>query len=244
MSGRLIILPKKNYCPWNPQNLERVLRDERIEKERIETQKKNEQRRIKHDKIQKKKIRLSSDPLPAAQLDATIGSEISAQERHINLFCEEEAESRRCTIKSPIKDDTTHPGIFPVFLKDSVSDECKMHQCPFYLKRDRLGLGLDEKIKYNIDPMRDFHLKDQIMMNDVSAKPCKDDLRTEKSLEIRCDSSRTKTHRRRSKRRPELPKKRKNKSRYQSTTNRFKEMMKRQRSRADAEFERESVVRS
>jgi hypothetical protein len=29
MSGRLIILPKKSYCPWNKSNVERVLRDER-----------------------------------------------------------------------------------------------------------------------------------------------------------------------------------------------------------------------
>ena len=47
MSGRLIILPKKTYCPWNPQNLERVLRDERIEKERIEAREKAERSREK-----------------------------------------------------------------------------------------------------------------------------------------------------------------------------------------------------
>ena len=34
MSGRLIILPKKSYNPWKPENVERVLRDERLERER------------------------------------------------------------------------------------------------------------------------------------------------------------------------------------------------------------------
>jgi hypothetical protein len=34
MSGRLTILPKKTYCPWKPENVERVLRDERLERER------------------------------------------------------------------------------------------------------------------------------------------------------------------------------------------------------------------
>ena len=28
MSGRLVILPKKSYCPWNPKNVARVERDE------------------------------------------------------------------------------------------------------------------------------------------------------------------------------------------------------------------------
>mmetsp|Transcript_7767 Transcript_7767/g.16964 ORF Transcript_7767/g.16964 Transcript_7767/m.16964 type:complete len:375 (-) Transcript_7767:36-1160(-) len=36
MSGRLIILPKKSYAPWKPENVERVLRDERLERERVE----------------------------------------------------------------------------------------------------------------------------------------------------------------------------------------------------------------
>lgn len=34
MSGRLTLLPKKTYCPWKPENVERVLRDERLERER------------------------------------------------------------------------------------------------------------------------------------------------------------------------------------------------------------------
>jgi hypothetical protein len=37
-SGRLISLPKKSYCPWKPENVERASRDERLEKERSEKQ--------------------------------------------------------------------------------------------------------------------------------------------------------------------------------------------------------------
>ena len=33
MSGRLVILPKKTYCPWKRENVERVLRDERLDRE-------------------------------------------------------------------------------------------------------------------------------------------------------------------------------------------------------------------
>ena len=42
MSGRLTILPKKTYCPWKPENIERVLRDERLERERLENEAKRE----------------------------------------------------------------------------------------------------------------------------------------------------------------------------------------------------------
>jgi len=43
MSGRLVILPKKTYCPWKPENVERVLRDERLERERLEREAKQNQ---------------------------------------------------------------------------------------------------------------------------------------------------------------------------------------------------------
>ena len=36
MSGRLIITTKKTYCPWRPENVERILRDERLERARGE----------------------------------------------------------------------------------------------------------------------------------------------------------------------------------------------------------------
>ena len=36
MSGRLTILPKKTYCPWKPENVERVHSDERLDRERRE----------------------------------------------------------------------------------------------------------------------------------------------------------------------------------------------------------------
>jgi hypothetical protein len=38
MSGRLTILPKKTYCPWKPENVERVLRDERLDRQDRERQ--------------------------------------------------------------------------------------------------------------------------------------------------------------------------------------------------------------
>ena len=49
MSGRLIILPKKSYCPWAPQNIERVLRDE---KQHAEEEKRRQQSESSKVRIQ------------------------------------------------------------------------------------------------------------------------------------------------------------------------------------------------
>jgi hypothetical protein len=49
MSGRLTILPKKTYCPWKPENVERVLRDERLERERLEREKRRSSSSILDD---------------------------------------------------------------------------------------------------------------------------------------------------------------------------------------------------
>ena len=59
MSGRLIILPKKTYTPWNPQNLERVMRDERLHKERVEREEEERQKRENIERIRMMKERMS-----------------------------------------------------------------------------------------------------------------------------------------------------------------------------------------
>lgn len=55
MSGRLIILPKKSYTPWNAANVERVLHDERIAKEKIEKEEDESRRRARLQQIQEMK---------------------------------------------------------------------------------------------------------------------------------------------------------------------------------------------
>eukprot|EP00566_Odontella_aurita_P032408 CAMPEP_0113587434 /NCGR_PEP_ID=MMETSP0015_2-20120614/34900_1 /TAXON_ID=2838 /ORGANISM="Odontella" /LENGTH=56 /DNA_ID=CAMNT_0000493081 /DNA_START=44 /DNA_END=211 /DNA_ORIENTATION=- /assembly_acc=CAM_ASM_000160 len=44
MSGRLIITGKKSYCPWRPENVERVLADERRERERLQREEERDSR--------------------------------------------------------------------------------------------------------------------------------------------------------------------------------------------------------
>ena len=74
MSGRLVILPKKSYTPWNAANVERVLRDERIAREKLE----KEQGRTQEQ-----------NPL-LARRDQQKANENSSTPQHVNLFDKEE----------------------------------------------------------------------------------------------------------------------------------------------------------
>ena len=76
MSGRLIILPKKSYCPWNPENVERVLRDEREHAEKIEQE-------AKKQKAAESRKRLNA---------LKNGGSDEASLEHVNLFQKEEEE--------------------------------------------------------------------------------------------------------------------------------------------------------
>ena len=59
MSGRLIILPKKSYTPWNAQNLERVMKDERLHYEKVQKEEeiKRKQSNVERIKVMKKRER-------------------------------------------------------------------------------------------------------------------------------------------------------------------------------------------
>jgi hypothetical protein len=124
MSGRLIITTKKTYCPWNPANVERVLRDERLERERLERQQ-NE------DDDQSKRRRWQTNE--------------HLQKGHINLFPEaSEAEIRLAHGNDggiPIaynNDDAEKKqnitGILPVPLGGQESNNRKLGNVPFYMQ--------------------------------------------------------------------------------------------------------------
>ena len=179
MSGRLIILPKKTYCPWNPQSIERVLRDERIEKERVEAQEKQERLRVKHGQIKNMKARaaakeegnqsLSTSTSTSTTENSKSSESKNTEQQHVNLFEAEEQEFQRDTIEravlgadgtrnnSSMGNKGTQAGILPVFLTDKIPEESKKESRPFYAKKDCLTSRVDGKLKANIDPMRDFH---------------------------------------------------------------------------------------
>jgi hypothetical protein len=73
MSGRLVLLPKKSYTPWNPKNVERVLKDEALAREE-----------------QEKEVRAIREIESRNRLKELKGSEDGERQKHVNLFEREE----------------------------------------------------------------------------------------------------------------------------------------------------------
>lgn len=124
MSGRLIILPKKSYCPWNQKNVERVLRDER-----------------EHAEAQREELKGKAKASSQARLDALKKRKREYQDgddedlarrkpQHVNLFSREEEEHRKraeTTFENVHK--PRNNAISPLYLGQSVDKDA------FYLKR-------------------------------------------------------------------------------------------------------------
>jgi len=95
MSGRLILLPKKSYTPWNAKNIERVLKDERIaqeeeEKERRGIEEIQSRHRIHGMKAHKRKLEQQAD-------EDERDKERPEQLKHVKLF---ELEEHHMILKS------------------------------------------------------------------------------------------------------------------------------------------------
>ncbi|KAI2510441.1 hypothetical protein MHU86_4014 [Fragilaria crotonensis] len=136
--GRLVILPKKSYCPWKPENVERVLRDERLEKERL-TQESTRSGRL--EILRGAKKTLSQSP----------------PHEHVNLFQQEEDESYRTGILQGKAQQQTR-GVLPVVLGQSEL-EARGDNRPFYLRtaaEQKLLAPKDHQRKESLDPMKDF----------------------------------------------------------------------------------------
>lgn len=108
MSGRLIILPKKSYCPWNPENVERVLRDEQEHAKQQQLQQAQQQQEA------------SDKRLKALHANKNRSSFTQPQQQHVNLFAKEEEEHWK-RINSKEKTPSTK-GIAPLSLGQSVAN--------------------------------------------------------------------------------------------------------------------------
>ena len=122
MSGRLIITTKKTYCPWSQQNVERVLRDERLERERIE-----------------REARSQKDAAAAARRREIHGDAKIADDtvrKHVNLFPEaEEAELRLANGGTAAAAITKkQQGVMPVPLGGEEATNKKLGRLPFYMQ--------------------------------------------------------------------------------------------------------------
>ena len=58
MSSRLIILPKKSYCPWKPENVQRVLRDQEQHRREAEDATQAEERRARREALSQQQEQL------------------------------------------------------------------------------------------------------------------------------------------------------------------------------------------
>ena len=142
MSGRLTILPKKTYCPWKQENIERVLRDERLERERIE---KDSAANAKY----KKQLQHGSSRRDGVVRGSGIkrdDEEGNKEKGHINLFPEaKEAElqlangtsslsnqQQQQTNNNGIKVDES--GVEPIPLGGNESINRKVGNVPFYMR--------------------------------------------------------------------------------------------------------------
>jgi len=129
MSGRLVILPKKTYCPWNPSNVERVRRDERLERERIE----KEQRLVEEeDRRRKSNCRNQSD---AGRQTCP-----EEQEVHVNLFPEAEGAEKMLFHGGGVNgidvtvEKSENKGVLPIPLGGKEAKTRKSGKLPFYMR--------------------------------------------------------------------------------------------------------------
>lgn len=131
MSGRLIITTKKTYCPWNQQNVERVLRDERLERERVE-----------RETIAEKNAALAKRR--GEPPDNRDNESSRALTRHVNLFPEaEEAELRlaqgRGGFDATTKNVERKDGIMPIPLGGEEASNRQSGHLPFYLQSHEIA---------------------------------------------------------------------------------------------------------
>lgn len=159
MSGRLTILPKKTYCPWKPENVERVLRDERLERERQQ-----------------------------AAAVRSLGDEDDARRRrrrydeggHINLFPEaKDAELRLLTggrAKSKAKTSSSSDAVEvlpPAPLGGDEAAKRRSGNVPFYMRQ-----SLEGREKYDNNNGSSFRLGDNratgVLGDEITGKITKD----------------------------------------------------------------------
>jgi hypothetical protein len=164
MSGRLIILPKKSYCPWNSKNVERVLRDEREHAEATEQAAKEGEKASSLDRLQalkKRKLEQSSSGENAV---------VQRNPQHINLFAHEEEEHQRrvdtALLDPSRKLQMQQHGVVPLYLGQSVNEDA------FYLQKtggsserksdhkSKYSDQREEERKKKMDPMRAFASSD------------------------------------------------------------------------------------
>ena len=156
MSGRLIILPKKSYNPNKPENVERVLRDERLERERQAQLDEADEKKRSEDRVQllrtkRRKIGARSNDrgVDGSRADdgttdtrnTDDGAGTGTTLEHVNLFADEEkammekAVSGDGPVSTADKTKQSSAGIMPVYLGGEEAARRRGEKTvPFYLQ--------------------------------------------------------------------------------------------------------------
>jgi hypothetical protein len=132
MSGRLVILPKKTYCPWKPENVERVLCDERFDRERRE--KEEELLREQESRVRLRALKRGQE-----------------KDKHFHLFEQEERDTNQLARIDASEE------IVPDTLGDVTRKRPFYMQSEQETRNDMTGLTIkEEKRKAALDPMQTF----------------------------------------------------------------------------------------
>ena len=121
MSGRLIILPKKSYCPWNPDNVARVERDEAAHRQ-------DQERRLSRPSQSTRRIM-------AVQQQQQ--SDVKEPRHHVNLFQIEQDEATAAATRETAKSAKSKLQEIPFYMQPAskakaaaVGDDDKQeHDC-------------------------------------------------------------------------------------------------------------------
>ena len=141
MSGRLVLLPKKSYTPWNPKNVERVEKDEQNAKEELE----REEKAIQEIQSRQRLNSLKKNVTNSCSNSST---------RHVNLFEKEERVANEAAASSR-KTQLIEGEQAGVYLRQE-----NKNSKPFYLQQGTRPLRGDIEDRNNMsfhDPMKRFY---------------------------------------------------------------------------------------
>ena len=155
MSGRLIILPKKTYCPWNPKNVERVLRDERLHAEEQAKQQQDNQ-------LDQSKARLQALKKNHNQSEESSG--------HVNLFAPEEEKALQQLQVATKNKKKSQEMIQPLYLGQSAKKAGEAFSLRHQKQPPSNPIKVQEKFrddrrKSRMDPMHRFHSSGECHQN-------------------------------------------------------------------------------
>ena len=157
MSGRLILLPKKSYTPWNRENVERVLRDERLERERLQ----NKQEKSDLD-ASKRRIDALKRQKRVSQNNTNANESIRDrnEKKHYNLF-EKEEQKMLEEISIPKKNEMNKCRLDDSFCKHKNETRVYLnHYSMISGTNYKLSEQSESKIKQQMDPMNSFFSKE------------------------------------------------------------------------------------